>query len=83
MNPTVIGHRGVAAEAPENSLASLEFALELGAGALELDVRRSRDGTWARFNRQTCPPHRIRTFRAGQCRSASRRSSRYSNDSRT
>lgn len=44
MNPTVIGHRGVAAEAPENSLASLEFALELGAGALELDVRRSRDG---------------------------------------
>lgn len=44
MRPAVIGHRGVAAEAPENSLASLELALELGAEALELDVRRSRDG---------------------------------------
>jgi glycerophosphoryl diester phosphodiesterase len=44
MNPIVIGHRGVAAEAPENSLASVELALKLGAGALELDVRRSRDG---------------------------------------
>ncbi len=44
MNPAVIGHRGAAVEAPENSLASLELALELGAAALELDVRRSRDG---------------------------------------
>lgn len=44
MNPAVIGHRGVAAEAPENSLVSLELAVELGADALELDVRRSHDG---------------------------------------
>ena len=44
MNPAVIGHRGVAAEAPENSLVSLELAIELGADGLELDVRRSHDG---------------------------------------
>ena len=40
----VIGHRGAAAYAPENTLASFRRALELGATALELDVRRSADG---------------------------------------
>jgi glycerophosphoryl diester phosphodiesterase len=40
----VIGHRGAAAYAPENTLASLRRALQLGATALELDVRRSADG---------------------------------------
>lgn len=44
MSPAIIGHRGAAAEAPENSLAALELALSLGADALELDVRRSADG---------------------------------------
>lgn len=44
MRPGIIGHRGAAAELPENTLASFERALELGAEALELDVRRSADG---------------------------------------
>jgi glycerophosphoryl diester phosphodiesterase len=40
----VIGHRGAAAYAPENTLSSFRRALDLGADALELDVRLSRDG---------------------------------------
>ena len=44
MRPLLIGHRGAASEAPENSMVALKLALELGAGALELDVRRSADG---------------------------------------
>src|SRR5262245_41934148 len=40
----VIGHRGAAAYAPENTLASFRLALEQGAGALEFDVRVTRDG---------------------------------------
>lgn len=41
--PLVIGHRGAAAHAPENTLPSFELALRSGADALELDVRLSRD----------------------------------------
>jgi glycerophosphoryl diester phosphodiesterase len=44
VRPAIIGHRGAAAEAPENSMPSFELAIELGADALELDVRRSADG---------------------------------------
>jgi glycerophosphoryl diester phosphodiesterase len=44
MSPAIIGHRGAAVEAPENSLAALDLAMSLGADALELDVRRSADG---------------------------------------
>ena len=40
----VIGHRGAAGEAPENTLASFTLALEQGADALEFDVRVSADG---------------------------------------
>lgn len=40
----VIGHRGAAAYAPENTLVSFARALELGADALEFDLRRSADG---------------------------------------
>lgn len=38
----VIGHRGAAGPAPENTLGALRFALEQGADALEFDVRLSR-----------------------------------------
>jgi len=42
--PLVIGHRGAAGVAPENTLASFALALAQGAGGLELDVHLSRDG---------------------------------------
>lgn len=40
----IIGHRGAAGLAPENTLAAFEAALEHGAQVLEMDVRRTRDG---------------------------------------
>ncbi|HEY7026876.1 MAG TPA: glycerophosphodiester phosphodiesterase family protein [Gemmatimonadales bacterium] len=40
----VIGHRGAAGYAPENTMASFRLALEQGADALEFDVRVTRDG---------------------------------------
>lgn len=42
--PAIIAHRGAAAEAPENTMLAFDLGLELGADALELDVRRSLDG---------------------------------------
>lgn len=38
-----IGHRGARAYEPENTLRSYKKALELGADAVELDVRRTKD----------------------------------------
>jgi glycerophosphoryl diester phosphodiesterase len=40
-----IGHRGAAALAAENSLASIEAAAAVGVDAVELDVQRRRDGS--------------------------------------
>jgi glycerophosphoryl diester phosphodiesterase len=40
----VIGHRGSAAHAPENTLESFTQAIAAGADALELDVHLTRDG---------------------------------------
>lgn len=40
----VIGHRGAAAFAPENTLPSFEHAVEVGADAVELDLHRTADG---------------------------------------
>jgi len=40
----VIGHRGNAAHAPENTLESFRQAVALGVDAIELDVRLTRDG---------------------------------------
>ena len=42
--PPVIGHRGAPAAAPENTLASLRKAHELGARWVEFDVKLTRDG---------------------------------------
>jgi glycerophosphoryl diester phosphodiesterase len=39
-----IGHRGAAAYAPENTLASFHRAVELGADGIEFDLHRTRDG---------------------------------------
>lgn len=40
----VIGHRGAAAFAPENTLPSFEHAVRVGADAVELDLHCSADG---------------------------------------
>ena len=40
----VIGHRGDSAHFPENTLPSFDRAVELGADAIEFDLRVSRDG---------------------------------------
>lgn len=42
--PTLIGHRGAPALAPENTLAGFEAALAAGVDAVEFDVRRDRGG---------------------------------------
>jgi glycerophosphoryl diester phosphodiesterase len=39
-----IGHRGAKAYAPENTLTSFKKALEIGVDAVELDVRKTKDG---------------------------------------
>ena len=40
----IVAHRGVTARAPGNTMAAFRAALELGADAIELDVRLSSDG---------------------------------------
>ncbi|HXV76184.1 MAG TPA: glycerophosphodiester phosphodiesterase family protein, partial [Candidatus Polarisedimenticolaceae bacterium] len=42
-HPIVLGHRGAAGEAPENTLAGFARALELGATVIEADVRLTAD----------------------------------------
>lgn len=42
--PLVIAHRGASADAPENTIAAFELALEQGADGIELDVHLSADG---------------------------------------
>lgn len=39
-----IGHRGAAGYAPENTLVSIQKAVELGCDLVEVDVRRTKDG---------------------------------------
>jgi len=39
-----IGHRGAAGHAPENTLASIQKAVELACDLVEVDVRRTKDG---------------------------------------
>jgi glycerophosphoryl diester phosphodiesterase len=42
--PAIIGHRGACAAAPENTLAAFNLAASLGADAVELDAKLSKDG---------------------------------------
>ncbi|MCE9645356.1 MAG: glycerophosphodiester phosphodiesterase [Chloroflexi bacterium] len=39
----IVAHRGIPTEAPENTIASFQRAVELGADAIELDVRLTSD----------------------------------------
>lgn len=49
----IVCHRGLSLKAPENTLASLEKAIEAGAEVVELDVRPSRDGVLYVFHDDT------------------------------
>jgi glycerophosphoryl diester phosphodiesterase len=42
--PIVVAHRGASSTHPENTLPAFEAAIELGAPAIELDVRLTADG---------------------------------------
>lgn len=42
--PAVFAHRGVSAQAPENTLAAFQLALDQNVDGIELDVRMSADG---------------------------------------
>ena len=44
MTPLVIAHRGASSDAPENTLAAFELAVEQGADYVEFDVRATRTG---------------------------------------
>ena len=43
MTPKIIAHRGASAQAPENTLAAFQLALDLQADGIELDVMLTRD----------------------------------------
>lgn len=51
--PKIIGHRGAAGHAPENTLVSLRKAAELGANWVEFDVKLTRDGELVLFHDDT------------------------------
>jgi glycerophosphoryl diester phosphodiesterase len=65
----IIGHRGASGDAPENTMAAFELALEQGADGIEFDVHLSRDGVPvvihdARVNRTTSGTGRVRHYTA-------------------
>ena len=41
----VVGHRGAHGVRPDNTLAAFRYAVEAGADIVEMDVRRTKDGT--------------------------------------
>ncbi|WP_422489709.1 glycerophosphodiester phosphodiesterase family protein [Endozoicomonas sp. ALE010] len=63
----IIGHRGLAGEAPENTLAGIRLAAERGLKWVEVDVTLSGDGTLVlfhdrRLNRTTNKKGRLKTL---------------------
>ncbi len=44
MTPEIIAHRGASADAPENTLAAIQLAWQLGTDAAEIDVMLTADG---------------------------------------
>ena len=51
--PLVIGHRGAAGDAPENTPAAFALAVDLGVDAVEFDVQFSADGVPVVFHDET------------------------------
>jgi glycerophosphoryl diester phosphodiesterase len=48
--PWIVGHRGAAGEAPENTLESFRLAVEQGADMVELDLQLTADGILVAFH---------------------------------
>jgi glycerophosphoryl diester phosphodiesterase len=70
----VIAHRGAHREAPENTLASLAKAIEIGCDFVEIDVRRTKDGALvimhdSSINRMTNGKGKIEDLTLAQIRS--------------
>lgn len=51
--PLIIAHRGASADAPENTLAAFQKAVEAGADGIEFDVRPAKDGVPVVFHDAT------------------------------
>jgi glycerophosphoryl diester phosphodiesterase len=56
---TVIAHRGASKAAPENTVEAFALAGRLGADAVELDVRRTRDGALVVHHNPDLPDGRV------------------------
>lgn len=57
--PLLYGHRGASADAAENTLAAFALARVQGADGVELDVRRSADGTLVLHHDPALPDGRV------------------------
>jgi glycerophosphoryl diester phosphodiesterase len=60
-NILVIGHRGAAGLAPENTLAAFKAAFDLGVDAVEMDVQLTRDANLVVYHDYTLKPEITRT----------------------
>ena len=49
----IIGHRGAAGHAPENTLAAIQKGIDLGVDFVEIDVRRTADGVLVALHDET------------------------------
>jgi len=44
--PHIIAHQGASLDLPPNTIEAFQVALDQGADIIELDIWRSKDGTW-------------------------------------
>jgi len=49
----IVGHRGAAGHAPENTLAAIQKGIDLGVDFVEIDVRRTADGVLVALHDET------------------------------
>lgn len=73
--PLVVGHRGSAGAAPENTMAAFRMAADAGADMIEFDVRMTRDGELVvhhdrRLGRTSDGKGRVRALDAADLRAA-------------
>ena len=65
----VVAHRGVSTEAPENTIPAFQRAIDLGADAIEFDVRLTRDRVpiiyHLIFSKRSTSVNRLKRHKAG------------------